>query len=80
MATHRELVYDLTADDAHQVGKIAREHGLETQTWMVTAADGYRLGLRLQVPLHDTSSELTIQEEMARRGRPRPVSTPRRSS
>jgi len=44
MATHRELVYDLTAVDAHQVGKIAREHGLETQTWMVTAADCYRLG------------------------------------
>jgi len=77
-ATHRELVYELSPDDAFYVAAIAREHGLETRTWVVTAADGYRHGLRVRVPSHDTSSESMIQQEMVRQGRPGPASIPAR--
>lgn len=76
--THRELVYDLTADDAFHMAAIARKHGLETRTWVVTAADGYRHGLRIRVPVDDTTSESMIQQEMVRQGHVVPASIPRR--
>ena len=72
----RELVYELTPDDASHVEGIARANGWSTRTWVVTHADGYRHWVRVREVAAASTVASTIEREMRARGRAVPVATP----